>query len=236
MLPVSPENPSAVASGSWSPGPRTGRPPPEGVNVDYAPEVDTLAVEARRVRIEHALAPRHEVEVVTEAAQERLGKAWQCALTVPGSSARPGRRTTPARVASEPVGAGAIPMIRPSATSTTRARSKRPSTRMRSGTSRVIVTLCLCSSLGSDPSEPTAPRSRARLVSHRGQRDGWRARRDTGAHLTVGARRAQRGGRGRTAGRRGSRRGLPRSWLDGHGRRETAPRDDAGRHAETPGG
>ena len=35
-------------------------------------EVDALAVEARRVRIEHALAPRHEVEVVTESAQERL--------------------------------------------------------------------------------------------------------------------------------------------------------------------
>ena len=35
-------------------------------------EIDAVAVEPCRVRIEHAVAPRHEVEVVTEPAQERL--------------------------------------------------------------------------------------------------------------------------------------------------------------------
>src|SRR5215468_595308 len=36
------------------------------------PEVDALAVEACRVRVEDAIAPRHEVEVVAEPAEQRL--------------------------------------------------------------------------------------------------------------------------------------------------------------------
>src|SRR5262249_53269846 len=35
-------------------------------------EIDAVAVEPRRVRVEHAVAPRHEVEVVTEPAEQRL--------------------------------------------------------------------------------------------------------------------------------------------------------------------
>src|SRR6266849_10922671 len=35
-------------------------------------EIDAVAVEPRRIGVEHAVAPRHEVEVVAEPAQERL--------------------------------------------------------------------------------------------------------------------------------------------------------------------
>ena len=35
-------------------------------------EIDAVAIEPRRVRVEHAVAPRHEVQIVAEPAQQRL--------------------------------------------------------------------------------------------------------------------------------------------------------------------
>ena len=91
-------------------------------------QVDAVAVEAGRVRVEHAVAPGHEVEVVAEAAQQRLkGVAMRVDRAGQQGLAGQAHEASAGGVARTPAGTGRRPRSgRPRWRSRGR-RSKRPS-------------------------------------------------------------------------------------------------------------